>query len=172
VRASAAGVVTFAGAIGRQRFVTVLHADGLRTSYAFLATVEVRAGQVVAQGDVVGTSGVSVHFGVRRGTVYLDPELLLDGWRPVARLVPTDGGPGRASGAAPCASPARPCVSPARPLAASERGRSAPDGPCGGSATMTSRPASGEPLDHERPATCGRPPGRGRARHQNRRKET
>lgn len=95
VRASAPGIVTFAGAIGAQRFVTVLHADGLRTSYAFLATVDVSAGQVVAQGDVVGTSGAAVHFGVRRGTVYLDPELLLAGWRPVPRLVPTDGTPPR-----------------------------------------------------------------------------
>src|SRR5205085_3308453 len=93
----APGVVTFAGAIGAQRFVTVLHADGLRTSYAFLATIEVGAGQIVAQGEVVGTSGAAVHFGVRRGAVYLDPELLLAGWRPVARLVPTDGAPARAA---------------------------------------------------------------------------
>jgi len=96
VHASAPGVVTFAGAIGHQRFVTVLHADGLRTSYAFLATIEVHAGQAVAQDDVVGTSGGAVHFGVRRGAVYLDPELLLAGGRPVARLVPTDGAPARA----------------------------------------------------------------------------
>jgi murein DD-endopeptidase MepM/ murein hydrolase activator NlpD len=96
VRASAPGVVTFAGAIGDQRFVTVLHADGLRTSYAYLATVAVHAGQAVGHDTVVGTSGATLHFGVRRGATYLDPELLFAGWRLVARLVPTNGAPPRA----------------------------------------------------------------------------
>ncbi len=99
VRASAAGTVTFAGAIGDQRFVTIAHADGLRTTYAYLATITVHAGQAVGQGTVVGTSGTTLHFGVRRGSVYLDPELLLAGWRLVARLVPSDGGAPRARGA-------------------------------------------------------------------------
>ena len=151
--------MTFAGAIGGQRFVTVLHADGLRTSYAFLATIEVHAGQVVAQGDVVGTSGATVHFGVRRGTVYLDPELLLAGWRPrwPGSCRSTDG-----AGRPPAA------VAPRRghDAWAARRG-AAPI-----RLRWLARPASGGPPHHERPATCGRPPGRGRVRHQNRRKET
>src|SRR5215218_7877584 len=81
VRASAGGSVTFAGVIGAERFVTVLHADGLRTTYAFLASIAVHVGQAVAPGAVVGTSGATLHFGVRRGMVYLDPELLLAGGR-------------------------------------------------------------------------------------------
>jgi murein DD-endopeptidase MepM/ murein hydrolase activator NlpD len=95
VRASAAGLVTFAGPIGPDLYVTVQHGDGLRTSYAYLATVSVTAGQLVSQGTALGTAGASVHFGVRRGDVYLDPELLLAGGRLRARLVPTDGAPGR-----------------------------------------------------------------------------
>jgi murein DD-endopeptidase MepM/ murein hydrolase activator NlpD len=91
VRASAAGTVTFAGPIGADLYVTVQHADGLRTSYSYLATIAVRVGQVVGQGAVVGTAGPSLNFGVRRDDVYLDPELLLAGWRLVPRLVPTDG---------------------------------------------------------------------------------
>jgi murein DD-endopeptidase MepM/ murein hydrolase activator NlpD len=91
VRASGAGVVSFAGRIGADLYVTVQHADGLRTSYAYLATVVVTVGEVMSQGAELGTAALSVHFGVRRGDVYLDPELLLAGWRPVARLVPTDG---------------------------------------------------------------------------------
>ena len=97
VRASAGGVVTFAGQVGGQLFVTIAHADGLRTSYAYLAAVAVSAGERVAQGDVVGTTGTTLHFGVRRGDVYLDPELLFRGGRLVARLVPLDG-QGAASG--------------------------------------------------------------------------
>jgi murein DD-endopeptidase MepM/ murein hydrolase activator NlpD len=95
VRASAAGVVTFAGPIGPDLYVTVQHVDGLRTSYAYLATISVTPGQLVSQGTPLGTAGASVHFGVRRGDVYLDPELLLAGWRLRPRLVPTDGAPGR-----------------------------------------------------------------------------
>ena len=150
VRASAAGVVTFAGAIGAERFVSVLHADGLRTTYAYLATVIVRAGQAVAQGAVVGLAGATVHFGVRRGSIYLDPELLLAGWRPVARLVPTDG-----------AAPRRP------------RGR----GLAGGLAALTV--GYDVPLARHRRTTTPRasphlrsPPGARGRRHQNRRKET
>ena len=95
VRAAAAGDVTFAGRIGGDGFVTVAHVDGLRTSYAFLATITVTAGQHVEQGDVVGTTSGRLHFGVRRGSTYLDPELLFAGGRLRARLVPVDGSPGR-----------------------------------------------------------------------------
>jgi murein DD-endopeptidase MepM/ murein hydrolase activator NlpD len=57
VRASAAGTVSFAGQVGGRLHVTVAHPGGVRTSYSFLATVAVGAGDAVAQGDVVGTAG-------------------------------------------------------------------------------------------------------------------
>jgi murein DD-endopeptidase MepM/ murein hydrolase activator NlpD len=95
VHAAAPGTVTFAGLIGGDGFVTVAHADGLRTSYAFLATIAVRSGQVVARGEVLGTTAGRLHFGVRRGSAYLDPELLFAGGRVRARLVPADGSPAR-----------------------------------------------------------------------------
>ena len=90
VRAAAAGVVTFAGQVGGRRHVTVLHADGVRTSYSFLASVAVRAGQAVAAGAVLGTAGRSLHFGARIGEAYVDPAVLLgdDGG---LRLVPVTG---------------------------------------------------------------------------------
>jgi murein DD-endopeptidase MepM/ murein hydrolase activator NlpD len=91
VRAAAGGIVTFAGVIGGDRFVTVAHPDGLRTSYAYLASVAVRAGQRVGPGAVVGITGGRLHFGVRRGDVYLDPEFLFRETRLVARLVPLEG---------------------------------------------------------------------------------
>ncbi|MCY3805401.1 MAG: M23 family metallopeptidase [bacterium] len=87
VRAAAAGIVTFAGQVGSGRHVTVAHADGVRTSYSFLAGVAVRAGQSVGAGDVLGTTGASFHFGARIGGAYVDPAVLLGiGGR--ARLVP------------------------------------------------------------------------------------
>ena len=65
VTAAAAGEITFAGLVGRSRHVVVLHPDGLRTSYSFLATVDVRRGDRVEQGQTLGTAGGSVHFGAR-----------------------------------------------------------------------------------------------------------
>jgi murein DD-endopeptidase MepM/ murein hydrolase activator NlpD len=67
VRASGDGTVVFAGAVAGTLHVTLSHADGLRTSYSFLATVEVVVGQRLRQGDRLGTSGDRFHFGVRSG---------------------------------------------------------------------------------------------------------
>ena len=91
VRAAAAGQVAFAGAVGAGLHVVVLHADGVRTSYSFLASLAVRRGDPVAAGDTVGTSGPSLHFGARAGDAYVDPAVLLAGRAGSAvRLVPDD----------------------------------------------------------------------------------
>ena len=88
VVASAAGRVIFAGPVAGTLAVTLLHPDGLRTSYSFLATVVVGVGDEVDQGAVIATTGTFFHFGVRdpAGT-YLDPEALFAG-RLEAHLVP------------------------------------------------------------------------------------
>jgi murein DD-endopeptidase MepM/ murein hydrolase activator NlpD len=88
VRASERGVVTFAGQVGGDLFVVVTHPDGLRTTSAYLASISVKIGQTVAKGDVLGLAASSLHFGVRRGDRYLDPELLLAGALQRAVLVP------------------------------------------------------------------------------------
>ncbi len=90
VRAAAEGEVIFAGPVAGSLHVTVLHPDGLRTSYSFLASIGVRAGQLVSAGQAVGTSGVRLHVGVRDGTdAYLDPALLFSGtFRPRSVLIP------------------------------------------------------------------------------------
>jgi murein DD-endopeptidase MepM/ murein hydrolase activator NlpD len=82
VRSAAAGQVTFAGRIGAASYVTVRHADGVRTTYSFLVRVEVRAGQSVRAGEPVGRAGPSFHFGARIGRAYLDPAILLAGGQP------------------------------------------------------------------------------------------
>ena len=76
VRAAADGIVTFAGRVGPSSAVTLTHADGLRTSYSYLESVDVREGEAVAQGQSIGRSGPRLHFGVRRGDTYLDPATL------------------------------------------------------------------------------------------------
>lgn len=88
VSASAPGTVAFAGQVGGRLHVVVLHPDGIRTTYAFLATVAVARGQAVAAGAVVGTAGTSLHFGARAaGDAYLDPLVLLAGGALELRLV-------------------------------------------------------------------------------------
>ncbi|MEY2397693.1 MAG: hypothetical protein QOJ00_867 [Actinomycetota bacterium] len=88
VRASASGRVTFAGQVGGALHVVVRHADGVRTSYSFLRSIAVRNGQSVAQGDAVGTTGSSFHFGARIGDAYVDPAILLESGPARVHLVP------------------------------------------------------------------------------------
>lgn len=88
VRATADGSVVFAGAVGATQHVTVLHADGLRTSYSFLSGVRVRRGDAVRRGDIVGEAGRGFHLGARDGELYLDPESLFGEQVVDVRLVP------------------------------------------------------------------------------------
>ncbi|MGH9157213.1 MAG: peptidoglycan DD-metalloendopeptidase family protein [Acidimicrobiales bacterium] len=88
VRAAAGGAVAFAGPVGGSLHVVVLHPDGIRTTYAFLASVGVARGQSLVAGDVVGRAGTRLHFGARAaGDAYLDPIVLLAGGALELRLV-------------------------------------------------------------------------------------
>jgi len=104
VRAAADGMVVFAGPVAGGLHVTVLHADGIRTTYSFLAAIRVRERQAVRGGDVVGLTGATLHIGARRGDTYIDPASL---WGrstgpPAVHLVPLDGfGPHRDALGAP-----------------------------------------------------------------------
>ena len=92
VRAAADGRVLFAGTVAGTRHVTLIHPDGLRTSYSFLASVEVAQGREVLAGTAVGRAATTFHFGVRDpdGT-YLDPGLLFETNGVLrARLAPHD----------------------------------------------------------------------------------
>jgi len=90
VAASADGEVVFAGPIAGEQYVVLLHADGIRTSYSFLASTSVRRGDKVRQGQSVGTTGARFHFGARAGDAYLDPSLLFGGGPPTVHLVPDE----------------------------------------------------------------------------------
>jgi hypothetical protein len=95
VVAAAPGVVAFAGAVGGSLHVSVLHDDGIRTTYSFLQAVDVRRGDHVASGAPLGRAATRLHWGARAGDAYVDPLLLLGGGGPVrrARLVPESGKP-------------------------------------------------------------------------------
>ena len=70
------------------RYVTVTHADGLRSSYGGLASISVTQGAVLAAGAEVGRAGDTLHLGIRRGEEYLDPETLFAAAAPLVRLIP------------------------------------------------------------------------------------
>ena len=100
VRASAVGVVVHAGAIAGTTWVSIDHADGLRTAYGPLAALRVTAGQHVDTAEAIGTLASAghghegrdrgLHFSVRRDGDYLDPLGLL-----TSGGVPSLHGPGR-----------------------------------------------------------------------------
>lgn len=65
------------------RFVSISHADGYKTTYAFLETVEVKLGKSVSKGDVIGTIGTgngkkrepTLYFILEQDGFALDPTL-------------------------------------------------------------------------------------------------
>ncbi|MEO7555762.1 MAG: M23 family metallopeptidase [Acidimicrobiales bacterium] len=87
VRAAADGVVTFAGAVAGARYVTLRHADGLRTTVGPLQDIAVAAGQHVSAAEGLGTAAGRVLFTARRGSTYLDPASLFGGGAARVRLV-------------------------------------------------------------------------------------
>jgi murein DD-endopeptidase MepM/ murein hydrolase activator NlpD len=80
------GVVSFAGWVAGALFISIDHADGVRTTYSWLSAVSVKKGEVVGRGQMIGSTGhghpeVSIphlHFGARIGTTYVDPMTLLE----------------------------------------------------------------------------------------------
>ena len=90
VKAAADGEVVFAGQVGGELHVVILHADGIRTSYSFLQSIAVHRGDKVTLGTVVGTAGDDLHFGARVGDTYIDPRTLFDAGPPHVFLVPDD----------------------------------------------------------------------------------
>lgn len=86
VRAAGPGRVAFAAPVaGEGLFVTLDHGRGLVTTYSYLSALGVGAGVSVERGEVVGLSGDGhpggpplLHFGVRVGGRYMDPEALIE----------------------------------------------------------------------------------------------
>lgn len=84
VSSPADAVVTYAGVVAGRSVVVLTHAAGIRTSLEPVQAV-VPVGTQVAAGDAVGRltdepshcTPVCLHWGVRRGSTYLDPLVLL-----------------------------------------------------------------------------------------------
>jgi murein DD-endopeptidase MepM/ murein hydrolase activator NlpD len=100
VRAAGDGMVAFAGLVAGERYVSIDHPDGVRTTYSWLSAIEVTAGAPIARGQILGRSGRGhpgvepphLHLGARYAGSYLDPMLLLrrDGVVGLIRLAPLE----------------------------------------------------------------------------------
>jgi len=98
VHSAGAGLVVYAGRLAGRGVVSVLHANGLRTTYEpVTSTLEV--GDRVGSGQLIGVveaghpscpATACLHWGLRRGEQYLDPLALLGLGR--VRLLPLDEG--------------------------------------------------------------------------------
>nr|WP_309238267.1 M23 family metallopeptidase [Actinoplanes aureus] len=117
VRAAGGGKVIYAQILAGRGVVSVAHAGGLRTTYEPVTAV-VAPGDEVAAGEPLGTldpghpgcsESACLHWGLRRGDLYLDPLALLGLGR--VRLLPLNAarsaGPSAARGAALNAAAAR-----------------------------------------------------------------
>jgi len=90
VKAPAAGVVTFADPDLYLTGGTVLidHGHGVSSNFLHLSRIDVKVGQRIAQGDVIGAAGMTgratgphVHWGMNWFDVRVDPLLLLESTR-------------------------------------------------------------------------------------------
>lgn len=150
VRAVEAGAVRFSGAVAGRGVVSVVHADGLISTYEPVDGL-LEVGSRVEQGEVLGTlesgsaashcPGGCLHLGARRGGDYLDPLPLLGAHAPSV-LLPwagpsRDGGPPAAAGSGAFARSGRLPATAARAMGAGLAGIAAADSPGGASASGT-----------------------------------
>lgn len=97
VTAAGPGTVVFAGDLAGRGVVSVAHTGGLRTTYEPVDPL-VAAGETVTAGQVIGNlqsghascpAAACLHFGLKRGPLYLDPMLLFGSGQ--VRLLPRPG---------------------------------------------------------------------------------
>lgn len=79
--APADGTIAFAGPVGGRLFLTIDHGGGVESTFSWVASLEVRRGDVVTQGQPVARTGgghtgdlvPNLHFGVKLDDAYVDP---------------------------------------------------------------------------------------------------
>jgi murein DD-endopeptidase MepM/ murein hydrolase activator NlpD len=86
VVAPAPGVVSFAGKVGGQRFVTIDHGSQVLSTCSYLSEILVHKGDAVSAGSPIALSGTGhpgstlpphLHFGIRVSGEYVDPMTFL-----------------------------------------------------------------------------------------------
>jgi murein DD-endopeptidase MepM/ murein hydrolase activator NlpD len=97
VSAAGSGTVVFADDLAGRGVVSIVHSNGLRTTYEPVDPL-VAAGDAVSVGQTIGhlrpghascPGAICLHFGLKRGPLYLDPMLLFGSGK--VRLLPRPG---------------------------------------------------------------------------------
>ncbi|MFC3495046.1 murein hydrolase activator EnvC family protein [Glycomyces rhizosphaerae] len=97
VTAAGSGTVVFADDLAGRGVISIVHANGLRTTYEPVEPL-VAAGDAVTAGQTIGhlqpghascPGQVCLHLGLKRGPLYLDPMLLFGSGK--VRLLPRPG---------------------------------------------------------------------------------
>jgi murein DD-endopeptidase MepM/ murein hydrolase activator NlpD len=99
VTSPASGTVSFVGVVVDRPVITIDHGGGLRSSFEPVAS-HLKAGAVVAKGDIIGTLKPGhcgalhcVHWGVRRADDYVNPLEFVTDLRPSILLPVTGAAP-------------------------------------------------------------------------------
>lgn len=86
ILASADGIVDFTASltVGYGKYIRIRHDDNYITLYAHLSEINVREGQSIAKGQMIGKSGSTgnstgphLHFEVRKNGIQIDPKTVL-----------------------------------------------------------------------------------------------
>ena len=80
--AGASGVVSFSGVVANKKYLVIKTAAGRRLTYGSILTSDLRIGNSVVAGQIIGTTSNMLYFGLREnsalGDVYVDPAKYLN----------------------------------------------------------------------------------------------
>ncbi len=80
--AGASGVVSFSGVVANKKYLVIKTATGRRLTYGSILTSDLRIGNSVVVGQIIGTTSNMLHFGLRESTalgdIYVDPAKYLN----------------------------------------------------------------------------------------------
>ena len=77
ISAGASGVVSFSGVVANKKYLVIRTAAGRRLTYGSILNSDLRIGNSVVAGQIIGTTSNMLYFGVREssalGDIYVDP---------------------------------------------------------------------------------------------------
>ncbi len=80
--AGASGVVSFSGVVANKKYLVIKTAAGRRLTYGSILTSDLRIGNSVVVGQIIGTTSNMLYFGLREsmalGDIYVDPAKYLN----------------------------------------------------------------------------------------------
>jgi len=82
--AGASGIVSFSGAVANKKYLVIKTAAGRRLTYGSILNSDLRIGNSVVAGQIIGTTSNMLYFGVRESVItnshdiYVDPTKYLD----------------------------------------------------------------------------------------------